>query len=292
MAEEKKDTTKSKAPKKTEAVEEVKVEKRFCTKCGKELKEGEVCDCSSNESASANNSSSINGDAIVNTCKDIWHTILNVFKKPATTVSEEANSKSSNKSIILIIVLAISFALYLMAMFAGMAKGMESAANSLWSLSQTSIEVPYFQIFIYGILIYAIMAILPVVAAIIVAKITKNNNFTFKKAFNLYITSNAPMVFVYLGMAIIYLLNVSLLTVLGAIATLIISLFCFFNFILGFNAETKIKEDKKSYALTGLITFWIIMIVVAFLIVVSTIAGNLIDELPNNSNDINDIFNW
>ena len=288
MAEEKKETTKSKAPKKTEEVEEVKVEKRFCTKCGKELKEGEVCDCTANETVSAG-TSSINGDAIVNTGKDIWHTILNVFKKPATTVSEEANSKSSNKSIILIIVLAISFALYLMAMFAGVAKGVEEASSSLWTTA--TVEVPYFQIFIYGILIYAIMAILPVVAALVVAKIAKNSNFTFKKAFNLYITSNAPMVFVYLGMAIILFLNVSLLNVLGTIATLIISLFCFFNFILGFNAETRIKEDRRSYAITGLITFWIVMIVVAFLIVGATLVGSLVDDI-NTSNDINDIFNW
>ena len=288
MAEEKKDTTKKSTPKKKEAVEEIKVEKRFCTKCGKELKEGEVCDCTTNETVSAG-TSSINGDAIVNTGKDIWHTILNVFKKPATTVSEEANSKSSNKSIILIIVLAISFALYLMAMFAGVAKGVEEASSSLWTTA--TVEVPYFQIFIYGILIYAIMAILPVVAALVVAKIAKNSNFTFKKAFNLYITSNAPMVFVYLGMAIILLLNVSLLNVLGTIATLIISLFCFFNFILGFNAETRIKEDRRSYAITGLITFWIVMIVVAFLIVGATLVGSLVDDI-NTSNDINDIFNW
>ena len=288
MAEEKKDTTKKSTPKKKEAVEEIKVEKRFCTKCGKELKEGEVCDCTANETVSAG-TSSINGDAIVNTGKDIWHTILNVFKKPATTVSEEANSKSSNKSIILIIVLAISFALYLMAMFAGVAKGVEEASSSLWTTA--TVEVPYFQIFIYGILIYAIMAILPVVAALVVAKIAKNSNFTFKKAFNLYITSNAPMVFVYLGMAIILFLNVSLLNVLGTIATLIISLFCFFNFILGFNAETRIKEDRRSYAITGLITFWIVMIVVAFLIVGATLVGSLVDDI-NTSNDINDIFNW
>ena len=288
MAEEKKETTKSKAPKKTEEVEEVKVEKRFCTKCGKELKEGEVGDFTAKETVSAG-TRSINGGARVNTGKERWHTILNVFKKPATTVREVANSKSSNKSIILIIVLAISFALYLMATFAGVAKGVEEASSSLWTTA--TVEVPYFQIFIYGILIYAIMAILPVVAALVVAKIAKNSNFTFKKAFNLYITSNAPMVFVYLGMAIILLLNVSLLNVLGTIATLIISLFCFFNFILGFNAETRIKEDRRSYAITGLITFWIVMIVVAFLIVGATLVGSLVDDI-NTSNDINDIFNW
>ena len=245
MAEEKKDTTKKTTTKKKEPIEEVKVEKRFCTKCGKELKDGEVCACSSeNENASANPAVVVNGDAIVNTGKDIWSTILNVFKKPATTVSEEANSSRSNKSIILTVILAIAFAFYL-------------------------------------------------VAALIVAKIAKNNNFTFKKSFNLYITSNAPMVFAYLGMAIILLLNVSLLTVLGTIATLIISVFCFFNFIVGFNSETKIKEDRRSYAITGLISLWIVMAVVAFIIISLTFASGMVKEITNHSsNDYSDIFNW
>lgn len=289
MAEEKKDTAKKTTTKKKEPIEEVKVEKRFCTKCGKELKDGEVCVCSSeSENASANPAVVVNGDAIVNTGKDIWSTILNVFKKPATTVSEEANSSRSNKSIILTVILAIAFAFYLMAVFASTARGVE---DSLWGAA--TVDVPYFQIFIYGILIYAIMAILPVVAALIVAKIAKNNNFTFKKSFNLYITSNAPMVFAYLGMAIILLLNVSLLTVLGTIATLIISVFCFFNFIVGFNSETKIKEDRRSYAITGLISLWIVMAIVAFIIISLTFASGMVKEIINHSsNDYSDIFNW
>ncbi len=287
MAEEKKETTKKTTPKKTETTEEVKVEKRFCTKCGKELKEGEVCDCTDNVS---NSSSSINGDTILNTCKDIWHTIIGVFKKPATTIAKETESKETNRSIILIIILAISFALYLMALISSYVKGYES--SSLWIYSSTSIDVNYFQVFIYGILIYAIMAILPVVAALIVGKITKNANFTFKKSFKLYVTSSAPLVLGYLGMAIIMLLDVSLLNVLGTIAFLIISLFCFFNFILGFNSETKMKDDSRSYALTGLMSLWIIMIVVVFLIVGATIVSSVVGEVQNSHNDYTDLFDW
>ena len=141
MAEEKKDTTKKTTPKK-EAVEEVKVEKRFCTKCGKELKEREVCSCSDVETQ--NNGTTVNGDAIVNTCKNVWNTIINVFKKPATTVADEVESKDTNKSIILIILLAISFALYLMALVSGIADGVEQAT---WGLSSTVYEVNYFHLF-------------------------------------------------------------------------------------------------------------------------------------------------
>ena len=287
MAEEKKETTKKTTPKKKEAVEEIKVEKRFCTKCGKELKEGETCTCSENTPAS--NNVTVNGDAIANTCKNVWNTIINVFKHPASTISEEVENNETNKSIILIVILAITFALYLMAIVSMSAK---SAADATLGLSSAVIEVNYFQVFIYGILIYAIMAILPIVAALIVAKITKNSSFTFKKSFKLYITSNAPLTLVYLGMAIIFLINVPLLNVLGLIASLIISLACFFNFMLGFNKETKIKDDSRSYALTGLMTLWIVMVIVAFLIVGATLVGSMIDTKTSSLDNYSDIFNW
>ncbi len=285
MAEEKKETTKKTTPKK-EAVEEVKVEKRFCTKCGKELKEREVCSCSDVETQ--NNGTTVNGDAIVNTCKNVWNTIINVFKKPATTVADEVESKDTNKSIILIILLAISFALYLMALVSGIADGVEQAT---WGLSSTVYEVNYFQVFIYGILIYALMAIIPIVSALIVAKITRNGDFSFKKAFKLYVTSNAPLILAYLGMAIIYLLDVTLLNVLGLIVFCIISIACFFNFILGFNDQTKIRSDRRSYALTSLMTLWVVIMVVAFIIIGGSVAGDLIDK-TTPSNNYNDIFNW
>ena len=289
MAEEKKKTTQKSAPK-SEAVEEVKVEKRFCTQCGKELKEGEVCDCTANETV-VSTASTINGDTIVNTCKDIWNTIINVFKKPATTISEEANSSGSNKSIILTIILAISFALYLMAIVSSMAKSAVDASTSLWGLS-VEVDVPYLQVFIYGILIYAVMVILPAVAALVVAKIAKNANFTFKKAFKLYVISNAPQVFAYLGMAIILLLNVSLLNVLGTIATLIIGVFCFFNFILGFNRETKMKDDARSYAVTGLISFWVVMIVVLIIILGATVYSSIVGDTTSGLDNYSEYFNW
>ena len=285
MAEEKKETTKKTTPKK-EAVEEVKVEKRFCTKCGKELKEREVCSCSDVETQ--NNGTNVNGDAIVNTCKNVWNTIINVFKKPATTVADEVESKDTNKSIILIILLAISFALYLMALVSGIADGVEQAT---WGLSSVVYEVNYFQVFIYGILIYALMAIIPIVSALIVAKITRNGDFSFKKAFKLYVTSNAPLILAYLGMAIIYLLDVTLLNVLGLIVFCIISIACFFNFILGFNDQTKIRSDRRSYALTSLMTLWVVIMVVAFIIIGGSVAGDLIDK-TTPSNNYNDIFNW
>ena len=91
-------------------------------------------------------------------------------------------------------------------------------------------------------------------------------------------------------MAIILLIDVNLLTVLGTIAAMIIGVACFFNFILGFNNEIKVKEDRRSYTITGLITTWIVILVVAFLIVGATIFGSVIDDLPSNSDNVFDLF--
>lgn len=268
--------------------EEVKVEKRFCTKCGKELKEGEVCNCESTNTTSA---VTINSDAILNTAKNTLGTITNVYKKPDTTITEEINKKESTISIIILISLAISFALYLMAI---VSNTINAAANATYGLTTiVTNDVSYFKVFIYGILIYALMAVIPMFAAFIIGKITKNGNFTFKKAFKLYTTSNAPLVFGYLGLAIIMLLNVSLLNILGLLAGAIISIFCLFNFLLGFNKETTIREDRRSWAMTSIITVWVVIEIIALIIIIGSAGLDTYNKV-NNSNPFgtNSSWNW
>lgn len=268
--------------------EEVKVEKRFCTKCGKELKEGEVCNCESTNTTSA---VTINSDAILNTAKNTLGTITNVYKKPDTTITEEINKKESTISIIILVSLAISFALYLMAVVSNTFETLSNASYGLTTIVTN--DISYFKVFIYGILIYAIMAVIPMFAAFIIAKITKNNNFTFKRAFKLYTTSNAPLIFGFLGLAIIMLLNVSLLNILGLLAGAIISIFCLFNFLLGFNKETTIREDRKSWAMTSIITVWVVIEIIALIIIIGSAGLDTYDKVNNNNPfGTNSSWNW
>lgn len=283
MAEEK--VTKKATSKKNE---EVKVEKRFCTKCGKELKEGEICNC---ETTSTSNAAvTINSDALLNTAKNSFNTITNVYKKPDTTITEEINKKDSTISIIILISLAISFAFYLMSM---VSNTVNTAADLSYGLTTiVTNDVSYFKVFIYGILIYALMAVIPMFAAFLIAKITKNNNFTFKRAFKLYTTSNAPLVFGYLGLAIIMVLNISLLNILGLLAGAIISVFCFFNFLLGFNKETTIREDRRSWALTSIIAVWVVIEIIALIIVIGAAGLDTYDKINNPTYNNNYGWNW
>lgn len=137
------------------------------------------------------------------------------------------------------------------------------------------------------------MALIPMFAAFLIAKITKNNNYTFKKSFKLYTISNAPLIFAYAIMALILLINVSLLTILGFIAFAIISISCFFNFLIGFNKETKIHEDRRSYALTSILIVWVVIEVIAFLLIIGSAFSDIIDYNWNtNRNPYHHNINW
>lgn len=286
MAEEKE--TKKTTTKK-ETVKEVKSEKRFCPNCGKELKEGEKCSCVSETITSTNEV--INTDAIVNTGKGVLNTIINVFKKPDKTIKSEIEKKESTNSIIIIIALAISFAFYLMATISTTVNAALDATLGL--ITKDAIDIPYFKVFVYGILIYALISVIPMFAAFIIGKITRNNGFTFKKAFKLYTTSNAPLVFAFLIMAVVLLIDVKLLTIIGFIGLAIISIFCFFNFILGFDKETEIRDDRRSWALTSILVIWVAIEILAIFLIAGSAVGDLTDfDLTKQENNYNNSFNW
>lgn len=279
-------TTTTRKPRvKKEVIEEVKLEKKFCTNCGRELKDGEVCNCKLNE-AQNNQVVSINSEAIMNTWGDIWKTILNMFKSPYTTINEELKSNDNKKPIWLFILLAISFALYMLATVTSTVNNTVSSI-SYGIISTQAVKIPYFKVFIYGILIYALMVLIPILATFIVAKLTRNNSYSFKKAINLYMLSNAPLILAYVGMAVVLFINISLLNILGLLAFAIVSIFCFFNFLLGFLKETTIRDDRKSYALTSVLVIWVAIEVIALLLIV----GSVFSDLNYAKNNINHNYN-
>ena len=64
---------------------------KFCTRCGKKLEEGQVCDCSSNVSAPTQASASTNVD-INQGFNDYINVIKGIFTKPSDTIKEYARS--------------------------------------------------------------------------------------------------------------------------------------------------------------------------------------------------------
>lgn len=294
MAEEKKETTKKepkKTTKKVEKIEEVKVEKRFCTNCGKELLNNEECDCQVQVATSSVNQNSASADAFVRVCKTIWDTMIGMFTKPIQTIKESVAKKDPAVTFIILGALVIISAL-------GLTLSARQLVVSFTNLSNEYvadfIDIPYLSIFIYSILIYALMMFIPILAAFVVAKITGNKEFKFMSAFALYATSMSPQILAGLGMLI--LTFVPVISVIASIAVAILSMYCFFNFIVGFINTNKIREDRQAYALTGLVGSWLVCAIIAIVIFIFAVLLGLINSQVNDNiwhnNSNNSSFYW
>jgi len=285
VAEEKK-TVKKSTTKKKEVEEISKVEKKFCTKCGKELNLDEVCTCDT-KSINVN----IDFNEILDILKDFLNKIVNMYKKPASTLKEETNNSNLKYSLIMLAVIAITYGLYIMV-------GFSSIFSSLYGMTGTNIsefiDIPYFKIFIYMTLIYFLVSFIPIGITYLFARLTGNKEYDFKKSISLFAYSSAPLIISNLLMLVLSLVNI--LSWVGTIIGCVISVFCFLNYILVFIELIKVAEDKKAYSLTGIIISWVI----ATVLLISLLCGSFIKDITadfgirdNNSyNDIYNSFNW
>ena len=294
MAEEKKTTKKVetkkdavKAPKKVQKKEEVKVEKRFCTNCGKELKEGEVCSCQEKKEMAVK---SVDTEKLKGVGKRFLNTILNMYKKPFTTVEEEVALKDTKSNMLILAAIAISYGLYIMGSFTSIL----ALLGAIGGQSINSVvDIPYFKIFLYVTIINFLLAFIPMAISFVISKIFGGKEYDFKKAISLYTTSMAPTIFSNLLMAVFYYLNI-LSSLAGLIGT-IISLACLFHYILGFAKVSEIKDNRKSYALTSLTVVWIFVQIVVIILFLASFIKDIIPDFDlqdNYNNNYNDVFNW
>ncbi len=266
---------------KKEEKEEVKVEKKFCTKCGKELNEDETCSCMTDAKEEI---ISVNKEAMKSYGKKFVDTIIGMFKNPKTTIEQEVEAKDTTSNVIMLLAIAITFGLYVIGMC-------QTAFSSLGSVSNI-IDIPYFKIFLYGVIIYFILSFVPILAAFILARIIGNQKFDFRKSISLYSTSMTPMIISNLIMAVLYYLNI--LTLIGAIIGIIIGILCFFHYILGYLDYVSVHKDKKAYLLTGLVSLWVIIDLIVIVILIANVGADISKEynLNDYNNNSNNIFNW
>ncbi len=234
MAEEKKTTTRKKA------TEEVQVEKRFCTNCGKELNAGEKCDCKEEEV-----SISVDTEALAKLGKGFLGTLINMFKKPFRTVNANVAKKDIASSMIMLVVVALSFGILMMC-------GVNALDELLMGLL-SALDVDGIQVMIYMMIAYFILAFIPITVSFVIAKVTKNESFSYKSAISLYATSMAPSIITNIVVSLLFAIE---LGTLGLIVMVIAALLCFFHYIIGFLNVNTFEDNQKAYILTIFMTAW------------------------------------
>ena len=234
---------------------------KFCTKCGKKLEEGQVCDCSSNVSTPTQASATTSVD-INQGFNDYLNIIKGIFTKPSDTIKEYARSDKFLLGIVAMVINCLISGLFfyffidkaignVMGMFMG-------GYGSL--MSSAGMSLPFGRIFFMGLLCMVFWFAICALVIFVVANPILKDKMDIKKAFALVgvcsifttLTTLVALIFAFISakFALIIIL-------LGA-------LFYLTHLYQGLNDVTNINKNKLVYVFVpavGLATFLMIEIV-------------------------------
>lgn len=231
---------------------------KFCTKCGKELVNGEPCSCTTNTKPVV----SSNGSSVVN---DILNLLKGMFTAPVDTMQSFIQESNFNNALISIGVSAVAAAIFVCVL----CKEMIAALFSIIGMSNpldfymsgsSSIEIPYVKVALISIIVVvATYALMAAIAYLISAKLFKNE--TSYKAMITWLGANAGLLTVlYLVVAVCLFINFKI-ALLVYVAGSILNL-CYMYKGLKFACDT--DENKLAYILmpTLLVTTFVVAYIV------------------------------
>ena len=220
---------------------------KFCTNCGKKLKEGEVCNCAKKNVSTNTSTTDINGYL-----NKIWDVMQKMFKAPIDCVKEYTKEDNFIVSIILVIVSGISFGLFSLALIKNVyANVMDSMGYGLGSfMSMQTPEIPYFKCFLIVSLLSIGMYFLEALVLWLVCDKGFKVNIDYKKSLNVI----APIS--------IYMTLASLLSIIGVylafwivlILILVAGILRITTLTLSLKESVKVDQNKIGYAMIAILT--------------------------------------
>ncbi len=234
---------------------------KFCTKCGKKLEEGQVCDCSSNVSTPTQASAATSVD-INQGFNDYLNIIKGIFTKPSDTIKEYARSDKFLLGIVAMVINCLISGLFfyffidkaignVMGMFMG-------GYGSL--MSSAGMSLPFGRIFFMGLLCMVFWFAICALVIFVVANPILKDKMDIKKTFAL-----VGVCSIFTTLTTVAALIFTFISVKFAIATLLLgALFYLTHLYQGLNDVTNINKNKLVYVFVpavGLATFLMIEIV-------------------------------
>lgn len=233
---------------------------KFCEKCGKPLVDGKCSECASVTIANTveKNNGGIDFNKLISMVKE-------AFVKPVELIKKETNESNFALSWVIAGVGAVSMALFIMAIFKSLygilmsVMGLGSVYGSL-SMSSMGFEVPYFQVFIIGVVVYILYSLLfSGLLSLISGKLFKGK-LNFKNSFVLYQVSSIIMIVGLLVGAILSLIYMPL----GLIVIMAASVLNFIYLINGIIEISGVNKNLVGYLyLIVIVSIYLIMFIVS-----------------------------
>ncbi len=233
---------------------------KFCTKCGRPLEEGEVCNCNTNTVVTPvntnNNTNNTDYKQYVDKFLDV---VKNIFTKPIDTIKKYTSSENSTFGILAILVNCIVMGIFTYLV----AKELTGSLSvlGLGSLSSLSgygkIELPFFDTFIRGFLYQgAYLLCLAGMTYLLANKLFKSN-FDFKKALSLFGTVSVYNTITVLVILICMYISLKLML----IVLLITSLFYTVYLYHGTKEVCGVEDNKVAFVYVPSISVAIFVVV-------------------------------
>jgi len=219
---------------------------KFCTKCGKKLEEGQVCDCNSATKEAVVATTTSNGFDFNETLNSYIDMLKGIFVKPVDTIKKYATSNNFILGLIALALNCIISGIFLYC-FCSEAMGMFSSLmggySSLLSMGGMSIEVPFMQTFLYGILYMAVWFVVTALMVYVMAGVIFKDKIDIKKAFALVgVTSVFTTVTTLVAIILTYI-SIKIMTVVLLIA----GIFYLTYLCQGISEITKVEKNKLAY---------------------------------------------
>ena len=220
---------------------------KFCTNCGKELKDGEKCDCT--PSIISND----NVQKLLDLCKGM-------FVKPIDTMKEFAKKSNFTLAMILVGILSVVAGLFAMSLLKNAySMVLGSAGMGLYSYGSMSMDIPYARTFFTVLIVLFVLSFIYTgVLYLVNTKIFKRN-VDFKEVYALYgVTSIVASVSLLVG-TILMFLNVTFAFVIVMLGLMLYSVYNYHG--IKFLGEK--DENKYGYIyLTTSVIFYIVIFVI------------------------------
>ncbi len=163
----------------------------FCSKCGKEIQEGQVCSCSTETAATtaapvAPTAPAAGGNAFVDSLKDVWTTVQGLFKKPVETTA--AHTSKGNIVLAAIIIGAVAILSGLFSMFSAMMAtgGSGSMSDLLDYLGSYGASKPnYFLILLSAVLVVLAVAAVSALLYMVLVTSIGGGKLTFNQGLSI-----------------------------------------------------------------------------------------------------------
>lgn len=154
---------------------------KFCTKCGKELKDGEKCDCLEKATKTEKIISDDTKKDVENLFNNLISTLKEYVKAPVDTINDNIKASKFNLAIAFVVIFGIIGGLYILSI---VKESFSTVMGYIPMIQQT--EPEYIKIFLYALIGLVGLIFLESAVAYLISNKVLKSDISFKKTFAVY----------------------------------------------------------------------------------------------------------